>query len=346
MSSDSFSSRLVDWQKKHGRHDLPWQRTRDPYWVWLSEIMLQQTQVVTVKDYFTRFVARYPTVADLAAAHEDEVLALWSGLGYYSRARNLHRAAQQVVHQHAGVFPKRAELLQTLPGVGPSTAAAIASICFGERVAILDGNVKRVLTRHLGFAEDLAYKRHETLLWHMAQERLPCTSADMPTYTQAIMDLGAGVCTPKRPQCEVCPVRSDCVAHAQDAVFSYPVKTRKLKRQTQSWWLLLACTATGDVWLQQRPHTGVWAKLYALPMFESVEALMGTVPANYRAGLEHGEVLKHVLTHRDLYLHPITLWLPTRQALGEGQWVRANDWPQLGLPAPIRKLLETLSRAR
>ena len=340
MSALSFASRLVHWQKNHGRHDLPWQQSREPYWVWLSEIMLQQTQVVTVKDYFNRFLARFPTVVDLAAAHEDEVLALWSGLGYYSRARNLHRAAQQVVSQHAGLFPQRAEQLQTLPGIGPSTAAAIASICFGERVAILDGNVKRVLTRHLGFAEDLAYKRNENILWQMAQERLPARNADMPTYTQAVMDLGAGVCTPKRPQCEVCPVRSDCVAHAQNAVLDYPVKTRRLKRQTQSWWLLLAQTEDGAVWLQQRPNTGVWAKLYAVPMFESNDALMANLPSTPAGRWVHGEVVKHVLTHRDMFLHPVWFLLPKRIALGEGQWASANDWPQLGLPAPIRKLLE------
>lgn len=341
MSTAPFATRLVAWQKQHGRHDLPWQHTRDPYRVWLSEIMLQQTQVVTVKDYFTRFLARFPTVADLAAAQEDEVLALWSGLGYYSRARNLHRAAQQVMSHYAGVFPQTAQDLQSLPGIGPSTAAAIASICFDERVAILDGNVKRVLTRHLGYAQDLALKRHETALWELAHARLPKRSADMPAYTQAVMDLGAGVCTPKQPQCGRCPVRSDCVAHAQNAVLDYPVKTRQLKRQTQSWWLLLARTQQGAVWLQQRPSTGVWAKLYALPMFDSFEALSQTLPEPMQAQLVHTEVVKHVLTHRDLFLHPILLMLPERVSLGQGQWVEASNWPQLGLPAPIRKLLQS-----
>lgn len=340
MSSSSFAHRLVQWQKKHGRHDLPWQQSRDPYAVWLSEIMLQQTQVVTVKDYFTRFVHRFPTVADLAAASEDEVLALWSGLGYYSRARHLHKAAQYVMQACSGVFPRHAQALQALPGVGPSTAAAIASICFEERVAILDGNVKRVLSRHAGFAEDLAYKRHEAALWQLAQERLPTRATDMPTYTQAVMDLGAGLCTPKRPQCEACPVRGDCVARAQDAVLHYPVKTRRLQRQTQSWWLLMAHTTEGAVWLHQRPNTGVWAKLYASPMFESREALLQTLTRAQQARLEDDEVVKHVLTHRDLFLHPVWLPLSRRESLGDGQWFDANDWPQLGLPAPIRKLLQ------
>ena len=202
MSTPSFAMRLVHWQRQHGRHDLPWQHTRDPYRVWLSEIMLQQTQVVTVIDYFNRFLHRFPTVRDLAAATEDEVLGLWSGLGYYSRARYLHRAAQQVVAQHGGVFPQQAALLETLPGIGRSTAAAIASVCFGERVAILDGNVKRVLTRHLGFDADLAQARAVTTLWERAQDRLPARAQDMPIYTQAVMDLGATVCTPRQPRCD------------------------------------------------------------------------------------------------------------------------------------------------
>ena len=170
---NDFGNRVVAWQKKHGRHDLPWQNTQDPYAVWLSEIMLQQTQVVTVRDYFARFMQRFPTVIDLAKAHEDEVLGLWSGLGYYSRARNLHKAAQQVVALHGGHFPKDAQTLQTLPGIGPSTAAAVASLCFGEAVAILDGNVKRVLTRYLGYSADLSESKHERALWQLAQSCCP-----------------------------------------------------------------------------------------------------------------------------------------------------------------------------
>lgn len=190
---NSFGDTLVAWQKKHGRHDLPWQNTQDPYAVWLSEIMLQQTQVVTVREYFARFMTRFPTVADLAAAHQDEVLGLWSGLGYYSRARNMHRAAQDVVALHGGVFPRDSETLQTLPGIGRSTAAAVASLCFGEPIAILDGNVKRVLTRYLGFKEDLASSKVEKELWAIAQTMLPqrdVTNA-MPRYTQGVMDLGS-----------------------------------------------------------------------------------------------------------------------------------------------------------
>ena len=259
----NFGDAVVAWQKKHGRHDLPWQNTQDPYAVWLSEIMLQQTQVATVRAYFARFMQRFPTVADLAAAHQDEVLGLWSGLGYYSRARNMHRAAQVVVALHDGHFPRSAEALQTLPGIGRSTAAAVASLCFGEPIAILDGNVKRVLTRYLGFDQDLASARIEKDLWALAQTMLPkkqVTQA-MPRYTQGVMDLGATVCTPKKPNCAQCPMATDCVAKAEGQPERYPVKTRKLKRTSEQLWLLQAETEAGEVAVagmaiaRQRPAT-------------------------------------------------------------------------------------------
>jgi A/G-specific adenine glycosylase len=191
----SFAQRLVAWQTLHGRHDLPWQASADPYRVWLSEIMLQQTQVVTVLDYFARFLKRFPNVRSLAAAPLDDVLGLWSGLGYYSRARNLHACAKQVVDVHGGEFPRSALALQTLPGIGRSTAAAVAAICFGERVAILDGNVKRVLTRVLAYGEDLAQAPHERALWALATDLLPQEdlARTMPRYTQGVMDLGGFV---------------------------------------------------------------------------------------------------------------------------------------------------------
>jgi A/G-specific adenine glycosylase len=342
---NSFGDTVVAWQKKHGRHDLPWQNTQDPYAVWLSEIMLQQTQVVTVREYFARFMTRFPTVADLAAAHQDEVLGLWSGLGYYSRARNMHRAAQDVVALHGGVFPRDSETLQTLPGIGRSTAAAVASLCFGEPIAILDGNVKRVLTRYLGFKDDLASSKVEKELWAIAQTMLPqrdVTNA-MPRYTQGVMDLGATVCTPKKPQCVQCPVANVCVAKTEGQPEAYPVKTRKLKRTSEQLWLLHAVTRDGDVWLMQRPQTGVWAGLYCLPVFESFDALLAVLPAKCRTQLHEGAVFKHVLTHKDLHLHPVQLNLPSAvklgAAMGEGRWVLQADWPALGLPAPIRKLL-------
>lgn len=341
----NFGDTVVAWQKKNGRHDLPWQNTRDPYVVWISEIMLQQTQVATVRDYFARFVQRFPSVSDLAAAHQDEVLGLWSGLGYYSRARNLHRAAQDVVALHGGVFPRTAQALQTLPGIGRSTAAAVASLCFGEPIAILDGNVKRVLTRHLGFTGDMASSRHEKELWEIAQTLLPQKhiATSMPHYTQGVMDLGATVCTPKKPLCTQCPVASSCVARMEGAPERYPIKTRKLKRTSEQLWVLQVQTQAGDVWLQQRPHTGVWAGLYCLPIFESYDALQSALSPNLRAKLVEGFAFKHVLTHKDFHLHPVSLTLPKPVKLGaalhEGRWVSSEAWPSLGLPAPVRQLL-------
>lgn len=335
---DGFARRMVDWQRQHGRQSLPWQNTQDPYRVWLSEIMLQQTQVSTVLDYFPRFLARFPDVATLAAAPQDDVLALWSGLGYYSRARNLHRCAQAVMGRFGGAFPRTAEDLQSLPGIGRSTAAAIAAFCFGERAAILDGNVKRVLTRVLGYGEDLAVARNEKALWSLAQDLLPEPSADMPRYTQALMDLGATVCLPRKAQCEACPVSSLCLARAQGEPLAYPVKTRKLKRSSATLWLLWAVNAQGQVWLQKRPDKGIWAGLFSLPVFDTEADLLAAWPEGGQ--LQFITPWKHVLTHRDLYLHPVHMTGPEKSAPAcDGQWVDSGAWPAMGLPAPIRALL-------
>jgi A/G-specific adenine glycosylase len=335
---EGFARRMVDWQRLHGRQSLPWQNTQDPYRVWLSEIMLQQTQVSTVLDYFPRFLGRFPDVAALAVAPQDDVLALWSGLGYYSRARNLHKCAQEVMGRFGGAFPRRAEDLQTLPGIGRSTAAAIAAFCFQERAAILDGNVKRVLTRVLGYGSDLAVAKNEKALWALAQDLLPAKAADMPRYTQALMDLGATMCLPRKAQCAACPVSTVCQAQAQGEPLAYPVKTRKLKRSSATLWLLWAVNAQGQVWLQKRPDKGIWAGLFSLPVFESEADLL----AAWTQGGEPRYIAswKHVLTHRDLHLHPIhMLGSGEFPPVCEGQWVDAIAWPDLGLPAPIRALL-------
>ena len=344
---EDWAGTLLRWQRQHGRHDLPWQGTRDPYRVWLSEIMLQQTQVATVREYYARFLQRFADVKALAAAPLDDVLGLWSGLGYYSRARNLHACARQVVALHGGGFPATAEALQTLPGIGRSTAAAIASICFGERVAILDGNVKRVLTRVLGYGADLAQGANERALWSLAHELLPTKDLQgaMPRYTQAVMDLGATVCTPRRPACERCPAQAQCVARRQGQPEAYPVKTRKLRRTAQAIWLLWASTPDGAVWLDQRPAPGVWAGLYCLPLFETEEALVQCLSPAKRVHLQALPPFVHVLTPKDLHLHVMRLDLPASAAQKPawpgtgGAWRSAQDWPALGLPAPVRKLL-------
>ncbi|MBL8316188.1 MAG: A/G-specific adenine glycosylase [Rubrivivax sp.] len=341
MTSPGLATRIIRWQRQHGRHDLPWQGTRDPYRVWLSEIMLQQTQVATVIDYYLRFVQRFPSVHTLAAAPLDEVLALWSGLGYYSRARNLHRCAQAVVQVHGGAFPARSAALAELPGIGRSTAAAIAAFCFGERAAILDGNVKRVLTRALGFEEDLAGTSAQQRLWAQAEALLP--RRDVDVYTQGLMDLGATLCNQRRPACAICPLRPLCVAHAQGQPERYPVKTRQLKRSRRAN-ALLWLTHGAQVWLVQRPSVGVWAGLWSLPEYPDPAALQALTAA----WPGHGCWLpgfQHTLTHLDWHLQVLQWQWPARrrceQAPGDGAWFPVPEALALGLPAPVRRLLTT-----
>ncbi len=343
-----FAERLIHWQRRAGRHGLPWQGTRDPYRVWLSEVMLQQTQVSTVLNYFPRFLARFPDVQALAQATPDEVMALWSGLGYYSRARNLHRCAQVVVAEHGGVFPADARTLETLPGIGASTAAAIAAFCHGERISILDGNVRRVLTRLLAFDGDLAQPAQQRVLWDLAQVLLPAAPAgdDMAAYTQGLMDLGATLCTRSRPGCEACPMQDICRAAQTDSVARYPVKTRTLKRRHESWWLLVLRADGGDeahIWLQRRPTRGIWAGLHCTPVLASeAEALDALPPGVSPEAVVALEPVAHSLTHRELRLHPLLVDLPTEAVSGDGQWVARSGLAAVGLPAPVRVLLASL----
>jgi len=336
---------LIAWQRTHGRHTLPWQNTRDPYRVWLSEIMLQQTQVATVLGYYERFLQRFPDVAALAAASLDDVFALWSGLGYYSRARNLHRCAQAVVADHGGRFPERSEALMSLPGIGRSTAAAIAAFCFGERVAILDGNVKRVLTRVLAFEGDLAEAKHERALWLEATRLLP--EHGIEPYTQGLMDLGATLCAQRAPMCLLCPVHAQCRAAKAGTQERFPVKTRKLKRGAREHvWLWLQWR--DQLWLTRRPDTGVWAGLWSLPEFDSMPAFEAT-SAGWPGAVESLPSFTHVLTHLDWRLHPLRWTLPPRtpasqrqaiiSALPDGRWFGLDEALAAGLPAPLRKLL-------
>jgi A/G-specific adenine glycosylase len=345
----AFAQQLMHWQRLHGRRGLPWQHTRDPYRVWLSEVMLQQTQVSTVLSYFPRFLDRFPTVQALAAASADDVMALWAGLGYYSRARNLHRCAQTVVAQHGGVFPRTAAGLQSLPGIGASTAAAIAAFCFGERVSIVDGNVRRVLSRLLAFDGDVAQVAQQRTLWNLAQALLPVhpTPDDMTAYTQGLMDLGATLCTRSRPQCPRCPVQTLCRAHAAGTQSGYPVKTRAVKRRHESWWLLLLQAAGGQrVWLLRRPAPGIWAGLYCPPVFDSEAALLAALPPDWRHAVRMQAPVAHSLTHRELRLHPCWLMLDAAEPVPpgwDGAWVPAEAVPSLGLPAPVRVLLDAVA---
>jgi len=354
----AFAPSLIAWQIEHGRHGLPWQHTRDAYRVWLSEVMLQQTQVRTVLAYYPRFLAAFPTVLALANASSDEVMALWAGLGYYSRARNLHRCAQVVASEHGGVFPASAEQLQTLPGIGASTAAAIAAFCHGERVSIVDGNVRRVLSRLLAFDQDLAQTASQRALWALAQGLLPSepTPSDMRAYTQGLMDLGATVCLRGKPLCERCPVQGLCAARATDAVSRFPVKSRPAKRRHESWWLLvlrIRSAGTPDrFWLQRRPAPGIWAGLYCPPVFESEALLMAALPLGAGLDAQHFDPVPHSLTHRELRLHPVLVTLSAAEAVLpsalpdsdtiSGGWVPAPELPERGLPTPVRALYQRL----
>jgi A/G-specific adenine glycosylase len=348
-SPEPFAQSLIAWQRQHGRSNLPWQNTTDPYRVWLSEIMLQQTQVVTVLGYYARFLARFPSVQDLAAASQDAVLAQWSGLGYYSRARNLHACAQAVVALHGGAFPRTSSALQTLPGIGRSTAAAIAAFCFGERVAILDANVKRVLARYLAFEHDLSVAQHERQLWQHASDLLPLAQ-DIAPYTQGLMDLGSAVCTARAAQCLICPVQADCAGRLSGTPERWPIKTRKLKRSQRSYlWLQLRCGPL--LWLSLRPSQGIWAGLWSLPEFDSPEDFANT-SRTWPGTAQHFSPLKHVLTHVDLFLEPVVWELPTHtppeqlaqitQAWPQGQWVDMAQALSMGLPAPLRRWLEDM----
>jgi A/G-specific adenine glycosylase len=340
-----FAARVVAWQREHGRHDLPWQSTRDAYRIWLSEIMLQQTQVATVIAYYGRFVARFPDVASLAAAREDDVLALWSGLGYYARARNLHRAARDVVGKFAGAFPVTRAGLEQLPGVGRSTAAAIAAFASGERGAILDGNVRRVLARHAGIGGDPASAAVVARLWSEAEARLPGDGIE--PYTQGMMDLGANVCLPRNPRCLLCPVADDCVARVQDRIVELPGRRARApaKRRRIA---MLVILSRGEVLVEKRPPTGIWGALWSLPEFAA-----GDPPREFLArewGLEALRIdplepFEHAFTHFTLEVEPWRIEIGKSSRLAEGKaaiWLPLDDLAGAALPSPVRKLLQKL----
>ena len=261
--STAFASRLLRWHRQHGRHDLPWQHPRRPYRVWLSEVMLQQTQVAAVIPYFQRFVARFPDLRSLAAADQDEVLSLWSGLGYYARARNLLRCAQLLLSEHGGEFPQDPRLLETLPGIGRSTANAIVAQSYGSRWPILDGNVKRVLARHAGVSGWPGRSEVSAQLWRIADQRTPQT--DLANYTQAIMDLGASCCRLRNPGCERCPVAEDCVARMDGRIAELPTARPKRERPHRIQYLQI-WTGNGEILLQRRPPSGIWGGLWCPPL--------------------------------------------------------------------------------
>ena len=331
-----FAHALIRWQKSDGRHDLPWQQQgrADPYRIWLSEIMLQQTQVATVIPYYARFLACFPDLARLAAAPTEDVMALWSGLGYYARARNLQRAAQEVVARHGGRFPQRIEDIEALPGIGRSTAAAIAVFAFGTRAAILDGNVKRVLARVFGIDGFPGEKAVEARLWALAESLLP--ERDLVAYTQGLMDLGATLCTRGKPRCGDCPVATQCVAQREDRIAALPTP-RARRAVPQRAVRVLVLLDRGRVLLEQRPPHGIWGGLLSLP-----ELPPGKMPRRY-AGAQPLPVVRHAFTHFRLDIAPLVCKVSRCNTAMDGVWLSLKQLDAAPLPAPIRKILRNLT---
>ena len=356
----SFATQIMTWQRTHGRNDLPWQNTRDPYRVWLSEIMLQQTQVSTVIEYYQRFLRHFPDVASLARAPAQEVMAQWAGLGYYARARNLHACAQRVMSLWAGRFPPDAQSLTTLPGIGPSTAAAIAAFCYGERAAILDGNVKRVFARYFAIEGDPTQRATEIQLWDLARATLPTAGVcarqldAMARYTQAQMDLGATLCTRSRPKCSECPVQKNCLAKQQGRIEELPWPRKRKALPERATGLLIAYR-DHHVLLEQRPESGIWGGLWSLPEFD---AQLDSNRACEKVGIVAKQTQRlapflHVFTHFRLNIQPLLACVSAqgqaqhdldRQAAAQParRWVKGDALDTLGLPAPVRKLLQGL----
>ncbi|MCP5143532.1 MAG: A/G-specific adenine glycosylase [Gammaproteobacteria bacterium] len=344
-----FSDLLLAWFDDHGRKDLPWQCERTPYRVWLSEVMLQQTQVQTVIPYFERFTQRYPDVADLAAAPLDDVLHLWTGLGYYARARNLHKAARMVVSHYGGVFPREIETLMLLPGIGRSTAGAILSLSGGQRHPILDGNVKRVLTRLHAIEGWPGRPEIDKRLWALAETHLPDARVD--DYTQAIMDLGATLCTRTRPTCAICPVSDGCLGLASGQPTAFPTpKPRRTNPTRSTCFLLLA--HEGQVLLEQRPASGLWGGLWVFPQIDSTVEAAGTcarLTGQPPATINVLPTFRHSFTHFHLDITPVRCALagPPTTVLDRTDllWYNTADPPAVGLAAPVKKLMATLAPA-
>jgi len=340
-----FAGRIIAWQTVHGRHDLPWQRTRDPYRIWLSEIMLQQTQVATVIPYYERFICRFADLHALASAPNEAVMACWAGLGYYSRARNLHRCAQQIVGTYGGEFPRRVEELAQLPGIGRSTAAAIAALAFGERAAILDGNVRRVLARHFAIEGYSGHSKVERVLWTRAESLLP--AEEIEAYTQGLMDLGATVCARTRPICLACPVNDTCVARREQTIDKLPAPRPARERPVRSATVLAMQDASGAVLLELRPPAGIWGGLLSFPEFEAGatdDAIVAAVNARYGLHIALAEALgeiRHEFTHYTYVMRPRCARVVGATGIANSSLRRVaeEELETAPLPAPIRRLL-------
>jgi len=347
----NFSSQLLAWFDLHGRKDLPWQQSPTPYHVWLSEVMLQQTQVSTVIPYYQRFTEKYPDLNALAHASIDDVLALWTGLGYYARARNLYKTANIVIEQHNAEMPQDLTELIALPGIGRSTAGAIMTLAHHQHFAILDGNVKRVLARYKAIPGWPGNKQVENKLWQIAEELLP--TKRIAHYIQAQMDLGATVCTRSKPKCNICPLQTNCIAFQRDIPQNFPeAKPKKIIPTRKTNWLILQ-SDDGKVLLEQRPNTGVWGGLWSFPELDSIENSAEYCLNNFQTNIRYitaAPSFKHIFSHFKLDIHP---HLFTVNQLSENisennaaSWYRISDALLLGLPAPVKTFLQSLAKLR
>ena len=339
-----FSSKVLTWFDEHGRKDLPWQQDINPYRVWLSEIMLQQTQVKTVIPYFLNFTEQFADVQALADAPEDQVLKLWSGLGYYARARNLHKAAKMVCEDYRGIFPDNIEAMQSLPGIGRSTAAAILSIASQQSHAILDGNVKRVLTRFHAVEGWTGKSAVLKQLWELAEQHLP--DSRHQDYTQAMMDLGATLCTRSKPRCEECPLKADCVALAQGNMTDYPTPKKKKALPEKQTIMLILKNSQQEVFMQKRPPTGIWGGLWCFPQFETEEELKAWLEKNLIYPEDSISLAKitHIFSHFRLHITPLILKTKSSSTLVMDQnslWHHPKTIFEGGLAAPVTALLQS-----
>ena len=347
ISAGDVAPRLLTWWDAHGRKDLPWQTSPTPYRVWVSEIMLQQTQVATVERYYDRFLAAFPDIRVLAAADADTVMHLWSGLGYYARARNLQRAARIVCAEHGGVLPATPDELMSLPGIGRSTAGAILALSHDQRHPILDGNAKRVLARYFGVEGWTGSTATLQLLWQHAED---CTPVDRAAdYTQAIMDLGATVCTRGTPGCDLCPLTDGCVARRANRTGEIPAPRPKRRRDRRKAFVMLLVRDDGSVLLEKRPDSGIWGGLWSLPEAETMEQIGDWCHA--RTGLAPGPidvhpVVSHSFTHFDLDMTPVEVRIapaPARAMDGDRWlWYNRDEPAVIGLAAPVARILESV----
>jgi len=344
----TFAEKIIRWQKRDGRHDLPWQNTRDPYRIWVSEIMLQQTQIGAVIDYYARFMKRFPTLQSLAETRIDDVMPYWAGLGYYARARNLHKTAVQIQAEFGGAFPTQYEDVWSLPGIGRSTAAAICAFAYGQPRPILDGNVKRVFARYFGVAGDVRTKAVEDKMWLIAEREKP--RKNIEAYIQGQMDLGATLCARNTPKCVLCPLKDSCVAHLDGLTDALPQRTPKKTVPHRTTKMLVMLNAN-EVYIERRPPTGIWGGLYSLPEIALDIDVADTIQKkfsstiNLATAIQSLPIIEHGFSHYTLTIYPVKISIAKRRLqAGEpgSMWLNLDDITTAALPAPVKKILLAL----